>query len=226
MTEFATTIDLATTVVALLKDVPQYLSIAATVVAVLISILGAFRAGVLKKVRFGSLEIEGVDTAALQRIHEELANTRDGEPIPFEIEQLANYYAVNLAQSKISFWFSLVFAAIGFMIIVGAAFIYKDGDSRDAIIKIISGIIIDSVAALFFVQSRRAQEAMGVFFEKLRTDRQLIEARKLCEEISDAVIKDNIKTILVLHYSGLESRPMMDVLVNSKRNASAPDKSP
>jgi hypothetical protein len=53
---------------------------------------------------------------------------------------------------------------------------------------------------------------MGAFFEKLRTDRQFIEARKICEEIKSETIKDHLKTILVLHYSGLQSTGMLDVL--------------
>ena len=96
------------------------------------------------------------------------------------------------------------------MVIVGAAFLYYEGDAMGASIKIV--LIIDAVVTLFFVQSRRAQEAMGAFFEKLRTDRQFIEARKICDEIKDDAKKDNIKTILVLHYSGLQSTGMLDVL--------------
>jgi hypothetical protein len=102
------------------------------------------------------------------------------------------------------------------MVIVGAAFISRENDLSGAAIKILSGVIIDAVAALFFVQSRRAQQAMGAFFEKLRTDRQLIEARKMCEEICDTTTKDKIKTILILHYSGLESRPLVNILAGDK----------
>jgi hypothetical protein len=122
-----------------------------------------------------------VDQAAIERIRSEIASSTGTAPIPFEVEQLANYYAVTLAQSKISFWFSLVFASIGFLVIIAAAFL--TGDAFGASVKIVSGIITDAVAALFFIQSPRAQEAMGAFFEKLRTDRQFIEGRRICEEI-------------------------------------------
>jgi hypothetical protein len=196
----------------LIYRLPEFLSVLAGFTTALIAVSGALRSGVLKKVRTGDVDLPGIDPQSLERIRAELASARSGDPIPFEIEQLANYYSVTLGQAKISFWFSLVFASIGFIVIIGAAFLYHDGDPMGASIKIISGLIIDAVAALFFVQSRRAQEAMGTFFEKLRTDRQFIEARKICEEIKEEEKKDNLKAILVLHYSGLQSTGMLDVL--------------
>jgi hypothetical protein len=182
-------------------------------IAALVTFYSAFRSGALKKIRFGSIELEGgINAAQLARIQAEITQSKDGTPIPFEIEQLANYYSLTLGQARVSFWFSLVFAAIGFLVIVGAAILYKDGDYASATIKITSGLIIDAVSALFFVQSRRAQDSMSAFFEKLRSDRQYVEARKICEEITDEVVKNHLKTILVLHYSGLESSPMIAVL--------------
>lgn len=133
-------------------------------------------------------------------------------PTPFEVQQLAGYYSQTLSQSRISFWFSLIFAAIGFMIIVGGAALYTDGGLTASAIKISSGIVIDGVSALFFVQSRRSQEAMSTFFEKLRNDRQFVEARAICNEISDNRSKDHLKTILVLHYSGLDAKSVIESL--------------
>lgn len=183
-----------------------------TVLTATATILGALYAGVLKKIRLGAFEIEGVDRPSLERIKAELAESKEGTQIPFEIEQLANYYSLTLGQAKVSFWFSLVFASIGFLVIVGAAILYKDGDYASASIKIISGLVIDGVSALFFVQSRRAQESMSAFFEKLRNDRQFVEARKICDEISDHKVKDKLKTILTLHYSGLETLSLIKAL--------------
>ena len=52
------------------------------------------------------------------------------------------------------------------------------------IARFIAGGIVDAVAALFFVQSKRAQESMAEFFDKLRRDRNHLEARKLCENLN------------------------------------------
>jgi len=49
-------------------------------------------------------------------------------------------------------------------------------------------------------------------FKKSRHDREFAEAREICDELSDPRIKNHVKTILVLHYSGLGANPMIDAL--------------
>lgn len=204
----------------ILKRLVDTLPIAITVITALSTVLFALFSGVMRRIKLGNFEIEGgVDKSAIERIKAELQNQKGIEPIPFEIEQLANYYSLTLGQSRISFWFSLIFAAVGFLVIIGAAFLHKDGDLISSSIKITSGLIVDAVAALFFVQSKQAQESMATFFEKLRNDRQYAEARKICDEIENAEIKDKIKMILVLHYSGLNSLPLVDNLNSSASKA-------
>jgi len=99
-------------------------------VAVLFSIVAAIRSGALKSIRLGSFEIEAAakEVAEAKEIIQKIT-APDSDRVPFETEQLANYYAQVLGQSKISFWFSLVFASIGFLIIVPAAFMHADADS-------------------------------------------------------------------------------------------------
>lgn len=126
------------------------------------------------------------------------------EKIPLETKHLDNYYAQVLTQSKAAFWFSLMFASMGFMVIIAAAMTYSDGKITATVIQGIAGVIIDSVAALFFVQSKRAQVSMSEYFEKLRKDRQKVESRKLCDEISDPKLKDELRTRLALYYAGVE----------------------
>jgi hypothetical protein len=74
---------------------------------------------------------------------------------------LREYHAQGLAQSKISFWFSLVFAALGFAVIVSAIFTLQPGerllDQGRTFISLVAGTVIDAVAALFFVQSNKAR---------------------------------------------------------------------
>lgn len=170
------------------------------------SLAGALRAGVLKKVRFGAFEIE-TNSPEVQAFREALehAGGRGKEAIPFEIEQLANYYAQILSQSKVSFWFSLIFASLGFLVIVVAAFLYKDGASSSAIAQFIAGIIMDAVSGLFFVQSRNAQQSMGEFFDKLRRDRAQVESRALCDAVVSADAKDALRVHLALYYAGVEA---------------------
>lgn len=168
------------------------------------SIAGAFKSGVFKKIRLGSLEFEASDKDYV--IFKEglaLQEEKNEKEIPFEIEQLANYYSQILSQSKISFWFSLIFASLGFATIVVAAFLYTDSNGAATIAQFIAGLIMDAVAGLFFVQSRNAQKSMGEFFDKLRSDRLHMESRSLSESIESSEARDALRLHLALHYAGV-----------------------
>lgn len=189
----------------LLKDFSQLSDVAMVVVgliAVLFSIVAAIRSGALKSIRLGSFEIQAA-TKEVEQAREIIRTITapDSERVPFETEQLANYYAQVLGQSKTSFWFSLVFASIGFLIIVLAAFLHADADSGSTVARFVAGGIVDAVAALFFVQSKRAQESMAEFFDKLRRDRNHLEARKLCESLEATEARDALRVRLALHYA-------------------------
>ncbi|MCD6003834.1 hypothetical protein K7H08_03165 [Halomonas sp. IOP_6] len=168
------------------------------------SLYGALKAGVLRKIRLGSFEIEGnnSDVIELKRAFAEAAGSETKE-VPFEIEQLANYYSQILAQSKISFWFSLIFASLGFAVIVVAAFLFQGVETGSTVAQFTAGVIMDAVAGLFFVQSRNAQKSMGDFFDKLRNDRAQAESRAICETIESPEAKDALRVHLALYYAGV-----------------------
>lgn len=121
----------------------------------------------------------------------------------FEVQQLSRYYAQVLSQSQISFWFSLIFASLGFAMIAAAVF---SANMSAMIIQSVAGIIMDAVAALFFVQSKRAQLSMAEFFDKLRRDRDALEARKICDAIENRAARDILKIRLSLHAVGIQSQ--------------------
>ena len=193
----------------LLKIFSGYSDVAITaisIVAVLVSVLGAFKSGALNHIKLGSLEVKGGTIEKIEVVDFiRSVTTSDSEKIPFETEQLANYYSQVLAQSKVSFWFSLVFASIGFFIIVLAAFMHSEADTGSTIARFVAGGVVDAVAALFFVQSKRAQEAMSEFFDKLRRDRNHVEARKLCESLGSGETRDALRVRLALHYAEVSS---------------------
>ena len=132
------------------------------------------------------------------------------------LSQLENYYLHVLNQSKISFWFSLLFASIGFIIIIISGFLYAENTLASTIISMISGTVIDAVSALFFIQSRRAQQNMNTFFQKLREDNQLIEAKNLCESVESAKARDALRIQLALSLSNIpESKEIGDEIIKS-----------
>ena len=108
---------------------------------------------------------------------------------------MREYHAQGLSQSRVSFWFSLTFASLGFAIIalsVGLFLQRIDNPSAGwldtagkPIFTLVAGTVIDAVSALFFVQSNKARQLMTEFFDKLRVDRKLDEALRLMTEIPD-----------------------------------------
>ena len=187
-----------------LKEIASAIVTAATVLTAVAVVFVAFRSGILRRLRVGSFEIvasprEREQTRALI----ESISHPDREPVPFETEQLAQYYSQVLAQSKTSFWFSLIFASLGFAVIVIAGFLYSTTSQGATVAQFFAGVIMDTVAALFFVQSKNAQASMGEFFDKLRRDRQALEARKLCESLEDAVARDTLRIELALSYAAI-----------------------
>jgi len=190
----------------LLTHTAEIAAAAASILVALAIIVVAMRSGFLRRVRFGAFEIEASERERAQaKALVAAVATPDAEQVPFETEQLAQYYAQVLAQSNVSFWFSLLFASLGFVVILIAGFMYSSGP-QTAMAQGFAGIIMDSVAALFFVQSRRAQAAMNDFFDKLRRDRQQVESRRLCESIASSEARDALRVQLALHYADVGSR--------------------
>lgn len=191
----------------LLIKVIEPLSVLVALLGVLVTAVAAIGSGAFKRLEFGPLKIEGVpqETAKAKELVAALrGQNREDEQIPFETEQLASYYSQVLTQSKTSFWFSLVFASLGFLVIIAAALMYSQDRQGSTVASFTAGVIIDAVAALFFVQSKNAQRAMGEFFDKLRNDRLKTESRTMCESIQDHHAKDYLRVQLALYYSGLE----------------------
>lgn len=179
----------------------EVMAATAAVVSVAFGLFSALRSGVIKSVRFGSIAIEGgISEADIQKIE----SVSDGNAQPFEIKALASYYNQALSRANISFWFSLIFASVGFGLIVFALFSHDSTDATGTIIKVASGTVIDAVSALFFVQSTNAQKSMSEFFEKLRLDRLNAEAREMIAEIEDPERRDQLRAQLILKYSGIE----------------------
>jgi hypothetical protein len=85
--------------------------------------------------------------------------------IALDATKVDEYHRQSIAQSRISFWFSLIFASLGFLMIATSVFAYSE---KTGYLGVVAGTIIDAVAALFFYQSNRARRLMADFFDRLR----------------------------------------------------------
>lgn len=120
----------------------------------------------------------------------------------YDPTQFDEYHQQSINQSRTSFWFSLFFASIGFLIIATSVFTYSD---KAGYLGVVAGTIIDVVSALFFYQSNKARQLMSEFFDRLRSDRKLEESLRLCDAIDDRAMRDALKVRLSLFFSGLEN---------------------
>ena len=182
-----------------IENTISYITAAIALIAATYSVFGAVRSGAIRSLRFGNFEIQGRPIHLLRRELETEAGTPQERD--FETAQLERYYSQILSQSKISFWFSLIFASLGFAVIIMAAVFYDPSKLGVTVTQAIAGVVMDAVSSLFFIQSRKAHEAMANFFEKLRRDRLHSESRRLCDEVSDPRLKDALRVQLILHYA-------------------------
>jgi len=195
---------------------------AASVILALVALLvGAWTS--LKGLRVGSIEIDavGIPRVVFTRQGESAAGAgaraapNAKEPEAFEVRALATYYNRALSRATISFWFSIIFATIGFGVIVFALLSHEPTDLYATILKIVSGTVIDAVSSLFFFQSTSAQKQMGDFFEKLRLDRLISDARAMIGEVENAERRDQLRAQLVLKFAGIEQLLEGDAARNS-----------
>lgn len=183
-----------------LSNLVGYTALVIAAAAVAASVAAALRSGVIRAITLGPLSIEGGITPS------EVRDERSPpiEDRPFEATALANYYNQALARAKVSFWFSLIFASVGFLVIIFAFVTHEANDVAGTILKIISGTVIDAVSGLFFVQSTSAQKSMSDFFEKLRLDRASAVAREMISEMENPDRRDQLRAQLVIKYAGIE----------------------
>jgi len=179
-------------------------------------------------IKAGSFRVEALNKEA-DEIRSRLEQPTNGEdPSARQYALLKEYHSQGLAQSKISFWFSLLFASFGFLIIVISIFSYV-GFSPSApqnaaaspglldsvgrpIFTLVAGTVIEAVAALFFVQSNKARQLMTDFFDKARLDRKLDESLALASQIDNQNIAARLKAFLAISFA--EINPDQSILMN------------
>jgi len=178
-------------------------------VVVVIAIVTYRGKGMLKVGRF-SLDFQRDFENQVEQIRQKISEKiPEGRPEDKQYLLLREYHAQGLAQSKISFWFSLIFASLGFAVIITAILTMDRGvrltQQGQTFITLIAGTIIDAVSALFFVQSNKARQLMTQFFDKLRTDRKLEESLRLTTQIPDPTLQSRVKTLLALNFADVKS---------------------
>lgn len=122
------------------------------------------------------------------------------------IEGLVNgYHQQALSQAKVQFWFSIAAATVGFVYIIYAAS-QIDGTIMLSYMKVLPGVIIDAVAALFFRQAEKTRERATELYDRLRQDLQMLRAESVVGSIENLTIRSAVKAQIALHMAGLEPK--------------------
>ena len=103
------------------------------------------------------------------------------------------YHRQGLAQSRVSFWFSILLGTAGFIVIVYAVITRAQATSL-----YISGAVTEAVSVLFYSQSNQARKTMTESFDRARDDRRLEEALALASAMQDTTMSSGLKAVMAL----------------------------
>ncbi|EIM62378.1 TRADD-N-associated membrane domain-containing protein [Desulfobacter postgatei] len=129
--------------------------------------------------------------------------TKEGSD--FIQDLVTGYHHQALSQAKVQFWFSIMAATVGFgyILLVAAS---AGLDQLSSLVKILPGLVIDAVAALFFRQAEQTRQRATDLYDRLRKDSQMSMAQKLLASIEDKKIKSVAQAQIALHMAGLEQK--------------------
>ena len=136
------------------------------------------------------------------------------EPKNAEVRRIAlaeTYHSQGLSQADLSFKASMLFAVVGFGVILASIYYALTSPSPtqvgffnrygEPVLAVVAGTIIDAVAGLFFIQSNKSRALMSEFFDRLRADRKLDESLRLVESIERKDLADEVRVMLSLHFA-------------------------
>ncbi|MBH5144212.1 MULTISPECIES: TRADD-N-associated membrane domain-containing protein [Rhodococcus erythropolis group] len=164
--------------------------------------------------------------ATVTEIRNATANTIDQPEIPSidpiqlqrreDLALLKEYHARSLTQSQLSFRFALGAAVFGFVFIlfsVGTVAVGGYDQVGVAGMQLGAGVVVESVAGLFFVLSNQSRTMLGAFFDKLREDRKLDESLRLARELPESSpVRDRLQAALAIQLAGADETVLSAVL--------------
>ncbi|QKV79130.1 hypothetical protein [Amycolatopsis sp. Hca4] len=151
------------------------------------------------------VEGEGATVNVASALGQDPATVRASDSLEKQEAILREIYTQGLAQAKISFRVSIVFASIGSLLLllgIGLAIFYAGagGDQYASIVAGTAGVVTNLTSGVFFVQSNRARANMGkqgvMMREESQEDRRLNAARELVGAISDITLRDQVRAAL------------------------------
>jgi hypothetical protein len=128
-----------------------------------------------------------------------------------QLELLAGYHEMVLAQSRRSFFWALVGSGVGLAFFVGAVgFSLATRMTLSAIVPLLSGAIVEVVAGLVFVLYGRTASQLSSFYSRLEVLQRYLLANSICDAL-DGEERNKARAALVQEIS----RGQLDSVQNS-----------
>jgi hypothetical protein len=101
-----------------------------------------------------------------------------------QLELLAGYHEIVLAQSRRSFFWALIGAGIGLLFFLAAVvFALLTSSTAGALIPLLSGAIVEVIAGIVFFLYGRAAIQLSSFHGRLETLQRYMLANSICESL-------------------------------------------
>jgi len=124
-----------------------------------------------------------------------------------ELHQLEEIYTQTREQAQGWFRFSLIAAGIGFILIGLGVIVAVFGQVTVGLIASLSSAVPNVVAALFFLQSKAANERVDAIQRKLTEAREVHTAVEIANSIETKRERDKLKAEIVRKVIGSANEP-------------------
>lgn len=163
------------------------------------------------KIRSGKI---GIELDGIRKEREELqkkfSQKQDDvfNTIQLSLNQLKEYYTINLSQARSSYRWSIAAIIVGIItLLVGIWFFYFNTNPNIslAVISGISGVIIEFIGASNIYIYNKSLKQLNLYFKELITIQDTMLAIELCDKIEDVDKKTQIKEKIILSLMGRSS---------------------
>lgn len=129
--------------------------------------------------------------------HDDIFNT-----IQLSLNQLTEYYTINLSQARTSYRWSITAILVGILtLLAGIWLVYFDTNPKLdlALISGVSGVIIEFIGASNLYIYNKSLKQLNLYFQELIRVQDTMLAIELCEKIQDDAKKTEVKEKIIIN---------------------------
>jgi hypothetical protein len=136
---------------------------------------------------------------------EERAFDRIAAAVKLNLTQIQENMQQARKESSQFFKLTLLFASLGFLIVLGGVVLLYLGEISAGIVAAISGSIPEVTAALFFKKDQELRKTIEAYHGHMLSSQKLMTMIDVAETIRDSQEKDKMKQQIILKTLGIDS---------------------